>query len=101
MLQFNSPLVPNCVSLAGECVVISRNLNFFLRKISLEYKDRLCKETVRLLDLHSIGGQRATIKAHPATPHHTRPYGRKFSLEGWRVHLCWNCAVFARLCCAC
>ena len=27
-------------------------------------------------DLHPVGGRRATIKAHPATPHHPRPYGK-------------------------
>jgi hypothetical protein len=25
---------------------------------------------------HPLGGRRATIKAHPATLHHPRPYGR-------------------------
>ena len=28
------------------------------------------------LDFHPLGERRATIKAHPATPHHSRPYGR-------------------------
>ena len=35
----------------------------------------------RRQDLRSLGGQRATIKAHPATPHHPRPYGKGISPE--------------------
>jgi hypothetical protein len=37
------------------------------------------------------GNGRATIKAHPATPHHPRPYGNRvptgseFHPEGWRA----------------
>jgi pyruvate/2-oxoglutarate dehydrogenase complex dihydrolipoamide acyltransferase (E2) component len=30
-------------------------------------------------DLHPFGGRRATIKAHPTTPHHPRPYGKEIS----------------------
>src|SRR5579859_2753848 len=30
-------------------------------------------------------GRRATIKAHPATPHYPRPYGEGISLQGWRA----------------
>ncbi len=31
---------------------------------------------LKMLDLHPLGGLRATIKAHPTTPHHPRPYGK-------------------------
>jgi hypothetical protein len=34
----------------------------------------------RLKDLHPLEGRRATIKAHPATPHHSRPYEKGISL---------------------
>src|SRR6266478_6794304 len=30
-------------------------------------------------DLHPFGGRRATIKAHPTTPHRPRPYGKGIS----------------------
>jgi hypothetical protein len=42
---------------------------------------------ITCLDGHPFGGRRATIKAHPATPHHPRPYGMGgvVQLEGWKA----------------
>jgi len=37
-------------------------------------------------DLHSYVGKRATIKAHPATPHHSRPYGQGMFPERMESH---------------
>src|SRR6266704_3594355 len=46
-----------------------------------------------LWDLHPIGGRRATIKAHPATPHHSRPYRKGISrrMESFIVEKMFPC----------
>jgi len=40
------------------------------------------------------GKERATIKAHPATPHLPRPYGKGIPPQGWRIALvpAWSAA---------
>jgi hypothetical protein len=37
------------------------------------------------LELYPLGERRATIKAHPATPRHSRHYMREFPSEEWRA----------------
>jgi dipeptidyl aminopeptidase/acylaminoacyl peptidase len=36
-------------------------------------------------DIHPLGEQRATIKAHPSPLYHPRPYGGELLQEGWRA----------------
>src|SRR6266446_745272 len=58
---------------------------------------RACISTwhsVLVVNLHRLGGRRATIKAHPATPHHPRPYGKGISptrMESLPISPWWLC----------
>jgi hypothetical protein len=45
----------------------------------------VCQELIIFGSTSIRGYVRATIKALPSTPHHTRPYGNRISLEGWRA----------------
>ena len=43
--------------------------------ISTKYYTIKIVKRLKPLDARFLGGQRATIKAHPTTPHRPRPYG--------------------------